>query len=49
MLQAALEIIRFYRELALLLAQTHDIPYPTDLDRVMSERLEKLSETHQKK
>ena len=41
-LQAALVIVRFYRELAPLLARTHDITYPADLERVMSERLEKL-------
>ena len=41
-LQAALVIFRFYRELAPSLARTHDITYPADLERVMSERLEKL-------
>jgi hypothetical protein len=41
-LQSALVIIRFYRELAQFLAQTHDMTYPAELDRVMSERLEKL-------
>jgi len=41
-LQSALVIIRFYREYAHFLAQTHDMTYPADLDRVMSERLEKL-------
>ena len=42
MLQAALSIVRFYQELAPPLAQAHSIPYPADLARVMSERLEKL-------
>ena len=42
MLQAALIIVRFYQELAVPLARTHGIPYPADLDRVMSDRLEKL-------
>ena len=42
MLQAALIIVRFYQELAPLLARTHGIPYPADLARVMSGRLEKL-------
>lgn len=45
MLQAALVIVRYYRDLAPLLARTHDITYPADLERVMSERLEKLSDT----
>jgi predicted nucleotidyltransferase len=43
MLQAALEIVDFYKELAPLLAQAHGIPYPDALERVMVERLEKLS------
>jgi predicted nucleotidyltransferase len=43
MLQAALTIVRFYQELAPPLAQAHGIPYPADLARVMSDRLELLS------
>jgi predicted nucleotidyltransferase len=46
MLQAALVIVRFYREVAPLLARTHGLTYPAALDRVMSERLEKLSDAH---
>ena len=42
MLQAALTIVRFYQELAPSLAQAHGIPYPADLARVMSGRLELL-------
>ena len=42
MLQVALVIVRFYQELAPLLAQTHGITYPADLARVMSDRLEQL-------
>jgi Streptomycin adenylyltransferase len=42
MLQAALVSVDFYQELAPLLAQTHGITYPADLERVMSDRLEKL-------
>ncbi len=42
MLQAALLTVRFYQELAPPLAQAHAIPYPADLARVMSERLEQL-------
>ncbi len=42
MLQAALVIVRFYQELAPPLAQAHGITYPADLERVMSDRLEKL-------
>ena len=40
--QAVLVIVRFYQELAPLLARTHGIPYPADLARVMSDRLEQL-------
>jgi predicted nucleotidyltransferase len=42
MLQAALVIVQFYRELAPPLAQAHGIMYPADLERVMSDRLEQL-------
>jgi Streptomycin adenylyltransferase len=42
MLRAALVIVRFYQEVAPLLAQAHGIPYPADLAQVMAERLEKL-------
>jgi hypothetical protein len=41
-LQAALVLVRFYQELAPLLARTHGLTYPAELERVMSERLEKL-------
>lgn len=41
MLQAALVILRFYRELAPPLARTHAISYPAALERVMVDRLEK--------
>jgi hypothetical protein len=46
MRQAALILVRFYREVAPLLAQTHGITYPAALDRVMSARLEELCEAH---
>jgi predicted nucleotidyltransferase len=46
MLQAALTIVRFHQELAPPLAQAHGIPYPTDLARVMSGRLELLCNAH---
>ena len=42
MLQAALILVRFYQEVAPLLARTHRITYSATLDRVMSERLEEL-------
>lgn len=42
MLQSVLVIIRFYQELAPLLAQAHGITYPTDLERVMVDRLQRL-------
>jgi Streptomycin adenylyltransferase len=40
MLEAALVIVRFYQELAPLLARTHGVPYPAELERVMYTRLE---------
>ena len=43
MLRAALMLVRFYQELAPSLAQAHEIPYPADLARVMSERLAQLA------
>jgi len=43
MLQAALAIVRFYQEQALILTRTHDIAYPTALESVMLDRLNKLS------
>jgi len=46
MLQAALVTVRFYQELAPSLAQAHGLPYPADLARVMSERLEQLGHAH---
>lgn len=42
MLQAALVIVRFYQELAPGLARTHAITYPADLERVMSDWLNRL-------
>jgi hypothetical protein len=42
MLQAALTLVRFYQELALLLTQTHGIAYPAALERVMLDRLDTL-------
>src|SRR5438045_2919767 len=37
MLQAALVIVYFYQHLAPPLAQAHGIPYPADLERVVSD------------
>lgn len=45
MLQAALTIVRFYEEQAPSLAEAHGISYPEGLARVMTARLEKLSNT----
>ena len=42
MFQSVLVIVRFYQELAPLLARTHGISYPADLERVMIDRLGKL-------
>jgi predicted nucleotidyltransferase len=42
MLQAALAIVRFFQELALLLTRTYGIAYPAALERVMLDRLDKL-------
>jgi hypothetical protein len=44
MLQAALVIIGFFREMASVLARMHGITYPADLERVMIGRLEELGE-----
>jgi predicted nucleotidyltransferase len=45
MLQAALVIVRLYQELAPPLARAHGITYPADLERVVSDRLERLYHT----
>ncbi|HMD81926.1 MAG TPA: aminoglycoside 6-adenylyltransferase, partial [Anaerolineales bacterium] len=42
MLESALVLVRFFRELAVDLASTHGIIYPERLDKVMVERLETL-------
>ncbi len=42
MLQAAYIIVRFYRDLATVLATTHGIIYPERFERVMVDRLKKL-------
>jgi hypothetical protein len=42
MLQAAHALVRYYRDLALALAERHAIAYPTTLDQVMTARLERL-------
>lgn len=42
MLKAALVMLEFYREVAPSLAQTHAIPYPVDLERIMAKRLNTL-------
>ncbi len=47
MLHAAQVIVRFYKELAPALAQAHGISYPAALDRLMSDRLEKLRSKNQ--
>jgi len=44
MLRAVFVIVQFYREMAALLCRTHDMTYPEVLDRVMSKRLERLSD-----
>ncbi len=38
--QATLVIAYFYQQLASHLAQAHGFPYPTDLERVVPDRLE---------
>ncbi len=43
MLQAAGVIVQFYQALAPLLALTHGVAYPVGLERVMLDRLERLS------
>ena len=39
MRDAALALIDLYRELAPAVAATHGIEYPTELDRILSDRL----------
>jgi len=46
MLHAVLSIVRFYQELVPPLAEAHGVPYPDDLARVMSSRLELLCNTY---
>lgn len=46
MLQAGVVIVRFYQDLAPLLARTHALPYPDGLERMMVERLEQLCKAH---
>jgi hypothetical protein len=45
LLRSAHIIVKFYKDLAVPLAQKYGIPYPHALERVMIERLEKLTET----
>jgi hypothetical protein len=42
LLQSALGVIDFYRELASQLAERHGISYPAELERVMLARLQRL-------
>jgi hypothetical protein len=41
--QAALAILRCYRELAPPLARTHGLTYPADLERMMMDRLKQIA------
>ena len=43
MLRSAHLILQFYKELALSLAREHGVPYPAALERVMTQRLRKLT------
>lgn len=43
MLKAARVILRYYKEKAFPLAETHGIPYPIELERVVTERLNRVS------
>ncbi len=43
MLQAAQVILHFYQEVAPPLARAHGITYPVDLERIMSDRLQKVN------
>lgn len=43
MVQAGRDILRFYRERAPLVAQARGVPYPAELDRLMSERFHDLA------
>jgi hypothetical protein len=46
MFQAALVLVRFYQDLAPVLARAHGIAYSAELVGVLSARLEQLGETH---
>jgi predicted nucleotidyltransferase len=46
LLQAVLAIVRFYLDIAPLLAQKHGVHYSHDLERVMMHRLQKLRDTN---
>ena len=46
MLQPALTIVHFYQELAPPPGPAHGIPYPADLARVITDRLELLCNAH---
>ena len=45
-LQAARRVVRFYQDLALPLAELHGLPYPAELARMLSDRLEKMCDEH---
>jgi predicted nucleotidyltransferase len=45
MLRAMALIVAYYRKLATRLAEEHGIAYPVELDRIMSDRLAKVTET----
>jgi hypothetical protein len=42
MLEAGFMIVRFYKDVATSLAQSHRIPYPDLLEKLMVKRLEDL-------
>ena len=43
MLRAGRSTVGFFRDLAPLMAREHDIRYPTELERLMTERLDGLA------
>ena len=45
MLQAGLDLLTFYRERAPRVAREHGLTYPSELERLMSGRLEELART----
>jgi hypothetical protein len=49
MLTAASALLDLYRELAIPLSAKHGLPYPADLDRLLSDRLRAVDSTQSRR